>query len=914
MIVSVLSKERRVDENARLTEACQALLDMARSRPTHVLAEGPDLHRCAERAARTRDAAVCSYAIGLALRQVQRLGEAVDALNEAERLAAAANDEDLRVLVLMSRSAAHLFRGSTDLALADLAAAEGRGSPELVLRVRAQRGTVLHKLGRLNEAAIDYEAVLAGVAVPIGLRALTTGNVGLLAIHRGDYAAARAALIEAERQNLALEQADAVADAIHNQAYLAACVGDVPAAIADYRRAADAREAAGTPLGVDLIDLGLLWLSLGLFEEALDLAELAEEGLRLREMDVELGDAILLRARALLGQHRPAEAYAAAAEAAGLFRAGGRTAWGAAAGYIACLARYQSGERTPTLAADCTRVADELDQLGWATTTGEANLLAGLANVGIDDDGSRRRLGLVAQGRRSPVPELRIASWHAVALMRLSGADVRGTLAAVRAGLREVHRQRASVGSPEIQATMSYRAEELASIALGLVSNGSPDRLLRWAEVCRSGSLRRGSVRADADDSVRQLFADRRVAIRAAETALDEGDVAAFARHSRARTRLERAIRARSRESAGASREPLRAIHSGQLMRALGRRGFIEFIDNRNGQILAVLRGPRGLRRTLVGDTEVLRGEVQSLHAAVEHLVTLPDPGDKDFRVVDETAERLAALLLGPLCLSGDGPLLIVPSGALFGVPWGLLPGLSHREVTIAPSAAAIVSNLGSRPPELGRTVLVAGPGLSHADVEVRESSRHHKEPIVLLSDAATPSRVLEHMDGASVVHLACHGRFRPEHPWFSSLWLATGELTVHELQLLERTPWIVILAACDVGTNAAVAGEEALGFVAALLERGTSGLIASPLPVADAATASFMVALHAELAAGVGPSAALVSARGRIADDRPLARLAAGSFVAYGVPADAGEPRICEEVSSTYQIARHARGGRGDG
>src|SRR5205823_5366809 len=130
------------------------------------------------------------YAYGLALRQVQRLQAALDALNRAEALGLRGDDENLCVRVLMSRSAVHLFRGDTDLALADLAMAEERGDPELVHRVRAQRATVLHKLGRLSEAAVDYASILAAADVPESLRALVTGNYGLLAIHLGNFEAA----------------------------------------------------------------------------------------------------------------------------------------------------------------------------------------------------------------------------------------------------------------------------------------------------------------------------------------------------------------------------------------------------------------------------------------------------------------------------------------------------------------------------------------------------------------------------------------------------------------------------------------------------------------------------------------------------------------------------------------------------
>jgi CHAT domain-containing protein len=248
---------------------------------------------------------------------------------------------------------------------------------------------------------------------------------------------------------------------------------------------------------------------------------------------------------------------------------------------------------------------------------------------------------------------------------------------------------------------------------------------------------------------------------------------------------------------------------------------------------------------------------------------------------------------------------VLVPSGPLFNVPWSLLPGLDERPLTVAPSAAVLATVAAEHPPDLGPPVFAAGPSLAHVEQEVVECGRRHHERIVLTGEHATPGRLLADMDGASLAHLACHGRFRPEHPWFSSLSLAGGELTVHELQLLGRTPRILILAACDVGTNAPSAGEEAIGFLAALLASGTSALIASPLPVSDEATSRFMVALHDVLAQGIDPATALLVARRQTDGDGPLARLTARSFAAYGALTDG----LITKGTYHAPLAKHQKG-----
>jgi hypothetical protein len=102
-----------------------------------------------------------------------------------------------------------------------------------------------------------------------------------------------------------------------------------------------------------------------------------------------------------------------------------------------------------------------------------------------------------------------------------------------------------------------------------------------------------------------------------------------------------------------------------------------------------------------------------------------------------------AALLLGAARDQlGDGPLVIVPPGRLNAVPWGLLPSLAGR--------------------------------------------------------SATAARVLAAIDGTGLAHIAAHGTFRADSPMFSSLRLADGPMTVHDVERLRRAPFRLILPAAS--------------------------------------------------------------------------------------------------------------------
>ena len=82
----------------------------------------------------------------------------------------------------------------------------------------------------------------------------------------------------------------------------------------------------------------------------------------------------------------------------------------------------------------------------------------------------------------------------------------------------------------------------------------------------------------------------------------------------------------------------------------------------------------------------------------------------------------------------------------------------------------------------------------------------------------------------------------------FSGLLLSDGLLTVHELELRGLAPYRVVLAACEAAADVSYPGGEMLGFVSALLARGTAGIVASIILVPDVATSSLMVGLHARI------------------------------------------------------------------
>ncbi|HRD63192.1 MAG TPA: CHAT domain-containing protein, partial [Nocardioides sp.] len=163
---------------------------------------------------------------------------------------------------------------------------------------------------------------------------------------------------------------------------------------------------------------------------------------------------------------------------------------------------------------------------------------------------------------------------------------------------------------------------------------------------------------------------------------------------------------------------------------------------------------------------------------------------------------------------------------------------------TVVPTATAWLRARGARVRRGGR-VLVAGPNLASGGAEVPLVAADHPDAIVLSDGSATVEGCLRAMDGAALVHVAAHGRFRADNPMFSALELHDGPLTVHDFERLRRAPYRFVLSACDSGVMVPVGANELLGLATALMSIGTAGILSSVAPVNDEATAELMVDVH---------------------------------------------------------------------
>jgi CHAT domain-containing protein len=251
-------------------------------------------------------------------------------------------------------------------------------------------------------------------------------------------------------------------------------------------------------------------------------------------------------------------------------------------------------------------------------------------------------------------------------------------------------------------------------------------------------------------------------------------------------------------------------------------------------------------------------------------------------RRVQQHLQALHRLLWAPLqpLLQGRPQLVLVPHRALHYVPFAALHDggqwlVQQHALSLAASAAVWLQQpeADTTPP---RTVLAVGvdPGATDpADPELAAlpsvagelaavAAVFGARATVLRDAAATQAAVRAAAGQADLLHLACHGRFRADSPYFSALSLSDGPLTVHALQAWRLQARLVVLSACETGISRVAPGDELLGLVRGFTLAGARSVLASLWAVDDAATASLMRALYRGLAAGLPPARALQRAQ----------------------------------------------------
>jgi tetratricopeptide (TPR) repeat protein len=861
--------DERPTELLRRAEAAYALRTVApldaRDKAVAVIAEAADDPEAEVLARR---------ALGLALRHLIGPTAGIRVLREALKIAE--NNGLARALaearVTYAGVLADLGRIDAALVECDRAAALLRGNDAGPLF--AQRALILSRAGRNEEALASY-----GKALPLLRASRDIPFQGLAYMNRANVLAYLGRITAAERDlhtGMALARAhgmhDLLANLTGNLGFVMMRKGNIPAALRHFGEALD-NPAEYVRLGTTY-DRAEALLSVGLASEARESLEASIGQVIDAGFAVDIAEWRLMLAHAALAEGDADSALRYARTAFSEFSKQNRPRWALLARQLEIRARWAAGERTAKLATAARDTHAKLATAGWQVAALHCLLVAGRVEL---DRGrlqtARGDLAQAAQARRRGPADLRAAAWYAEALLRLAGGDSRGAAAALKAGLKVVDEHAATLGATDLRVHASGLGSDLAGEGVRLaIASGKPAGVLEWIERFRAGALRRRPVRPPSDTKLAADLAElRRVTAELTQATAEGKDSRALRAQQ---VQLEEAVRARSRHATG-RRGPAGELQVAELIAMLDDRALVEILRV-DDAMFAVTAVDGKLRFSSLGSYPEALKEQESLRFSLHRLARRH--GSKASlsaaeKTVAHAAANLEQLLLAPvLDIVGGSELVIVPTGDLHALPWPTLPSLRGRAVSVAPSATTWLMAMKDNAKAARRAdksvVLVAGPKLEHAGAEVKSLAKLYSKPELMTGTKASADAVRQAMDGAELVHIAAHGKFRADNPQFSAIELSDGPLTVYDLERVRRAPRRIVLSACDSGLSAVHPGDELMGLAGAVFSLGTSTLIASVVPVADDVTKALMLELHRELCNGASPAQALATAQQRVRAD----------------------------------------------
>jgi tetratricopeptide (TPR) repeat protein len=840
-------------------------------------------------------APVAEWVLGLALHELGEPGEAATHLRRAARLAERSGDAETEALARAGLAISLLSLGRTPAAHREIVLADERAPQAARGRVDFLHALVLQRVGELDHALERYRRALPRLRRDGDDHSLARAllNQGTLRAYQGDTDTALADFAEVEALAGRLGLPVLVAMAAHNAGFALGRRGAVGDALGAFDRAEAAYRELGDPprlVAVLASDRCDVLLQVGLADDARAAAEGAVAALDGVDA-AHLAEARLLLAQSCLAAGDLDRAAAEAATAGDAFRSARRGPWAALAGYVGMQATIRAREDDvvppAALLARALAAARRLDQHGWRVEALHARTFVGRVALALGrPQAAERELARAAEARaRGPVG-LRAQAWHATALVRLARGDPAGAKAALRRGLAVLDAYRARLGATELRVGAAAHGEDLARLGLRLaLAGGRPWEVLRWAERWRAGSLRLPPVAAPTDATLAAALADLRTAeadLREATLAGSEDD-AALGRIAR----LERVVRDRARREsdAGAGKRDrataARPLDTAELAAALGDRALVEYV-NVEGALHAVTVVDGRARLHAVASTSRVEDEARFLVFALRRVLAPAGRSRDPMADVDAAARRLDDLLVAPLGLAGDGPVVVVPTHPLHQVSWAALPSLAGRSVVVAPSAELWLRRGSDRSRAGGTTVVVAGPDLPGAEAEAEAVAAAYPHARLVRGDEATVECVLDALAGAGLAHVAAHGRLRSDSPLFSALGLADGALTLYDLERLAAPPEVFVLPACNAAVASVTRGDEVLGMATALVGLGVRAVVAPVLPVPDEATTPFVLAVHDALRTGAPPSAALAAAQAGVTGGGDQ-RAVASAFVCIG-------------------------------
>ncbi len=333
----------------------------------------------------------------------------------------------------------------------------------------------------------------------------------------------------------------------------------------------------------------------------------------------------------------------------------------------------------------------------------------------------------------------------------------------------------------------------------------------------------------------------------------------------------------RVNSAAGAGFQQRAKLDTGKLQKQLGKsRALVEYFGL-DGKINAFVLTGSGLEifRGLCDESEIsplleqLHFQFGALRYGVKNLGGFVGELAKK---ADLYLAKLYEKLLRPLegAFAGQN-LVIVPYRELHYVPFHALHNgneylVESRVVSYAPSAAVLQKCIEKKRSGAENVLLMgfADEKIPLVDEEIRILAKIFGQSKHLSGRKATFAAFRENAGQADILHLACHGEFRPDNPLFSSLRLSDGWVTVRDVCAMRLKAGLVTLSACGTGLNSVFGGDELLGLSRGFLSAGAASLLLTLWTVNDEAATALMRDFYRNLQDGISPAEALRKAQMR--------------------------------------------------
>jgi len=595
--------------------------------------------------------------------------------------------------------------------------------------------------------------------------------------------------------------------------------------------------------------------------EALESAAQAYGAEKLRRLQAECE---LILARTLVADE-PARAKTVALQAARRFEAEKREVWAARARAMAVIADIEGGARAPSTLRQADDLVTRLRTSGHREEADRLALHAARLTIRRGElTEASTRIAKIRTNENSPVTTRLLTREVRAELAERQGQQNRVRNYA-KQGLTALHSWQATFGSFDLQSSSVGHGQHLARLGLrAAMTEGAPEVLFEWSERARALASRVTALRPPPDPT---LAADLT------------------------------ALRVTDPKNAAAVRALKDRIRSHSWFAAAGTVG--EPVD------LEALRARLAEDDAALVAHIVLDGTLTALAVTTDSAAIVPlgeaDPvrtlldrvaADLDFAAQHRSGDlaapvraslradlaTLAEILVRPLLSTiGYRRLVLTPSALLAGTPWTCLPGLIGRPLTIPTSATRWVEQTATKavPPRIAG--FVAGPRLERAEEEIQRSAATWPTAQVLSGATADSARVGWLASQVDLFHVAGHGLHPGDHPLFSAIELADGPWFGHDVDLLPRTPDLVVLSACDLGRVTVLHGEESVGMTAAWLHAGARTVVSSPALLADELACEVFANWHTLVGAGTPPADALAQVCADTDEVVPLLSFGAG-------------------------------------